>query len=115
MKILTVSYRALRTGRGYNNQAVEATAEVQDIETPDEALRKLRSWVDSQVDERLKAEEYYEDLSNIRDRAAFAQRELERVEKRAHAYRELLKEKPKLSALAQQHGLGGDALLLDNI
>lgn len=115
MKITEVSYRSLRTGRGYNNTAVEAKAHVGDGEDPAKVLAELRFWTDKAVDDTLERENAYEKLCDIKASVAYAQEELERLQKRAQAYRNLLKEKTRLAELARNHGLGGDALLLDQI
>lgn len=66
MKIITVEYRRLRNLGNYENETVGATAEVQDGETPEEALEKLKVFVAEQLlakqreiefDEALKAEQ----------------------------------------------------------
>ncbi|MFY9351661.1 MAG: hypothetical protein WBL20_07815 [Sphingobium sp.] len=115
MKITEISYRSLKTGRGYNNSAVEARARIEEGETPEIALAELKFWVEKQLDGQLKQQDAYEELTNVLDRVEWAKREADRHEKRGKAYRELLKEKPRLAELARANGLGGDALLLDMI
>lgn len=115
MKIMEISYRSLKTGRGYNNSAVEARARLEAGEDPEKALAELKFWVEKQVDDNLKQQEAHETLTNVLDRVEWAKREADRHEKRGEAYRELLREKPRLADLARANGLGGDALLLDQI
>lgn len=49
MKITTLSFRQLRSGPGYEHRAVEATAILEDGETPEEALDDLQQWVARQI------------------------------------------------------------------
>lgn len=113
MKITEVSYRALRTGHGYNNTAVEAKAEVGDGQDADAVLAELKHWVDGQVDEQLKRHDAYETLSSLGQQIVYAKSERDRLEKRVEAMREIVREHQKLADLARNHGLGGCALLLD--
>lgn len=115
MKITEVSYRALRTGRGYNNTSAEAKAEVEDGETPESVLARLRQWVDGQIDETLKRDDAYEKLSEINERLGDAQRDLERVEKRAKEARAFIAECREIADIARREGKGGMALLLENV
>ncbi|WP_069337189.1 hypothetical protein [Sphingobium yanoikuyae] len=115
MIITEISYRSLKTGRGYNNSAVEARAQLEDGEDPDKALADLRFWVEKQVDDNLKELSAMDSLRSATDRLEGARAEAERIEKRVDAYRTILKEKPRLAELARANGLGGDALLLDHM
>lgn len=115
VEITSVTYRALRSGRGFSNSAVEATAIVPEGSDPSAVLAQLRQFVDAEVDENLKRTDAYETLSDINLRIIDAKSELERTEKRANAYRSLLKERTKLADLARANGLGGDALILETI
>src|SRR4051812_7907406 len=51
MKIVTVEYRELRTGSGYNNKTVGAVAEVLAGQTPEITLGELKEWVAGQFDD----------------------------------------------------------------
>lgn len=115
MKITEISYRSLRTGRGYNNTAVEARAEIGSDQTPEEALADLRAWVDQQVDEHLKRQDIYEKISDLNERLGYLLKEEETVKRRVEEMRTLLRERHKLADLARSRGLGGDALLLENL
>jgi hypothetical protein len=115
MKITQISYRRLKTGTGYNNSALEATAAIEPHEDPIAALAELKFWVEKQLDDQLKQQDAYEKLQRVEDRVAFARAEADRHQKRGEAYRELLREKPRLIELARANGLGGDALLLENL
>lgn len=48
MKIVTVEYRELRTGSGYNNTTVGAVAEVLPGQSPEITLAELQTWVGAQ-------------------------------------------------------------------
>ncbi len=64
MNITSVRYRELATLSGYNNVAIEAEAEV-GSNTPDEAVEKLKKWVQKQiadVKERERMESTIEEL-----------------------------------------------------
>lgn len=113
MKITRVSYRSLRTGRGYNNSSVEATAEVGDDENPEAVLSELRFWVDRSVDETLKREDAYEALESIRGTVEYQMQESARLEKRIMAQRAVIAEHSDLAEIARREGKGGGALLLE--
>lgn len=126
MKITSIGYRALRTGRGYNNAAVEAHAAIAQGEDPVKALDELKFWVDKRLDASLELDDAYSDLQSVRGRVASAKQEAERLEKRNSAIRdyehvarevdagrEVLKMFPKLVELGREHGLINAADLLD--
>lgn len=115
MKIVEISYRSLRTGRGYNNSALEAKAAVQPGESAEIVLMELRHWVDKKLDDTLKREDAYEDIDHLEARKTSLKGDIERLEKRADAFRDLMRQKQKLAALARDNNMGGDALLLDDI
>lgn len=50
MKITAVGYRRLKNLGNYENEAVEATALVEDWEDPAQTLDALRSWVGDQLE-----------------------------------------------------------------
>lgn len=49
MKIVAVRYRKLVSGPGFSNQAVEAEANLEEGETPEDALFNLSAWVQVQL------------------------------------------------------------------
>lgn len=49
MRIKTVSYRTNARVEPYVHRHIEAMAEVQSGETPEEALEALKEWVDGQL------------------------------------------------------------------
>lgn len=126
MKITSVSYRALRTGRGYNNAAVEAHATIDPDEDPIKAVEELKFWVEKRLDASLELDDAYADLASVRGRVETAQRELERLRDQSQTIRdhselkrqiaaghEVLKKFDKLVELAREHGLSNAADLLD--
>jgi hypothetical protein len=115
VKITEISYRALRTGRGYNNTAVEGRAIVEPDEDPARALAELRFWVDKQVDSTLKIDDAYADLAGVQGRVEYAKREAERYEARTKEARQFISECHELAELAKEHGKGGVALSLQQL
>lgn len=112
MKITSVTYRCLRTGSGYNNTAVEATAAVAERDDPKQVLEELRFWVDREVDQRLKMEKELSSLDSLRYRVEQLQVQADRLQKRVDGQNEIIRENQKLADLARENGLGGAALLL---
>jgi hypothetical protein len=49
MKVDRVTYRRLVTDENYSNRAIEASAQVEPGEQPEETLRALRGWVGLQL------------------------------------------------------------------
>jgi hypothetical protein len=115
MKIVEVSYRALRTGTGYNNTSAEARAIVDDGETPEDAMLAIKQWVDGQISENMKRDSLHQTIAQLSEQAGNWEKECARLKKRTDGYLDLLREKRKLAELARANGLGGDALLLDQI
>jgi hypothetical protein len=54
MKIQTVTYSRLVSGPNFSNQTIGATAEVEGVEAPENALAALESWVAYQHELRRK-------------------------------------------------------------
>lgn len=85
MKITTVRYRKLVTGSGYNNQAVEAEAEVGKGEKPEDVLLELALWVRGQLGEtpvgldftqlRFEVEQLYRTRDQLRQAVVRAETE----------------------------------------
>jgi len=71
--------------------------------------------VNKQVDDTLKLDNAYEELSEVQARVGYAQKEAERYEKRAAEARAFIKDCRELVDLAREHGKGGIALTLGNI
>lgn len=115
MKISEISYRALRTGHGYNNTSVEAKTVVDENVAPEQALAELRAWVDGQVDEQLKRHDLFEKIADLNDRAGRALRDAERYEARAEAAKAFIRECRDLADIARKDGKGGIALTLENL
>lgn len=72
MKIQTIEYRRLKTGPGYTNETVGATAILEPDDIPVEVLNALRGWVNLQLGIR-------EDIDALAQRTSDARWELERV------------------------------------
>lgn len=115
MKITEISYRALRTGRGYNNTSVEGRAVLEEDDTPEQALQELKFWVERQIEAGLKIDDAYADLANVQARVGYAEKEAERYEKRANEARQFIKDCRELAAIAREHGKAGMALSLENL
>jgi hypothetical protein len=115
VKIVNVTYRALRTGSGYNNVAVEACSIVGFEDDPDTVLAELRFWVDKQVDSKLKLDDAYADLASVQGRVEYAKREAERYEARTKEARQFITDCHELAELAKEHGKGGIALSLQQL
>lgn len=126
MKITSISYRALRTGRGYNNAAVEAHAQIDADDDPIRALEELKFWVEKRLDASLELDDAYADLASVRGRVELAKRDAERIEQRNQAARDherimreveagsaVIKKFERLVELAQEHGLSSEAAELD--
>lgn len=54
MKITTISYQAVKNLGNYESERLEATADVEEGETPDDAALKLRQWVNLQLIEPVR-------------------------------------------------------------
>jgi hypothetical protein len=86
MKILTVEYRELRTGSGYNNTTVGAVAEVELGQPPEAVLSDLREWVAGQfgaAEQRADLKQTIRDLEWQHDNA---QRKVDLVDRKWKAY-----------------------------
>lgn len=101
MKITSVTYRRLKSGPGYEHEAVEATAEVGE-ETPLEALTELRGWVDAQLGERQRAQQLAWDASEAETRLRAARAELKSVQGLIAEAREVWN---GAKAFCERHGL----------
>ena len=72
MKINTVGYRRLKNLGNYENEAIEATALVEDWEDPAQTLDALRNWVEDQLGIR-------ETVSSLHDQCNDLRHELEQL------------------------------------
>jgi hypothetical protein len=113
ISITEVTYRALRTGRGYNNTSVEAKAAVPATLTPEAVLSDLRMWVERQIDAHLELDDAWADLQSAQRRAKGYKEEAEQLQKKIDAQRKVLQEHSKLAEIARREGLGGPAMLLE--
>ena len=113
MKITEISYRSLRTGRGYNNTSVEARAIVEAHESPEKALADLRFWVDKQVDDTLKREDAYATAESIEQSIEWKRDQVARLDKEIAAKRAVVREHGALAKLARESGLPTMATLLE--
>jgi hypothetical protein len=88
--ITSVTYRKLVTGPSFSNQAVEATAQVLDGDSPEDVLLQLSQWVKSQLGEgsavmndpetlRLEVNHLHNQRQQLRGAIAGAEAELRKV------------------------------------
>ena len=66
MKITAVSYRRLKNLGNYENEAVEATALVEDWEDSAQTLDALRSWVEDQLEIRGTVKSLHDQRNDLR-------------------------------------------------
>lgn len=66
MKITAVSYRRLKNLGNYENEAIEATALVEDWEDSVQTLDALRSWVEDQLGIRETVSSLYDQRNDLR-------------------------------------------------
>lgn len=52
MRIKTISYQAVKNLGNYESERLEASADVEEGEDPDDAVLKLRRWVNLTLDAR---------------------------------------------------------------
>lgn len=88
MKIDRVTYRRLVTGDNYSNRAIEASAQVEDGDTPENALFNLSLWVASALNDPKKSPDLLalrEEVEGAAESAEYwastARRERERYQK----------------------------------
>lgn len=92
--IKSVSYRRLVTLPNFCNHVVEATAVVEDDETPENALGILRGWVDAQL-------AVHDELKSSREQLWNARQQLLEV---GNQVRQLEQRKRSLSTMVEQFG-----------
>jgi chromosome segregation ATPase len=76
MKIDRISYKELKTGYNYNNTSVGAEAQLEEGETPEDALDNLKMWVKEQLGEPEDA------IRSKRSELIFLKTQLEEANKR---------------------------------
>lgn len=65
MEIKQVTYRALKNLGNYENETIEAVADVGEGETPEETLAKVREWVVTQLGQAYEARDLQERVERL--------------------------------------------------
>lgn len=116
MKITVVRFRRLQShDRGYGHDAVEAEAQVEDGETPEEAIDTLKGWVAAQLSHLKKTSELTHSLTQLMTDVKYYEGSLARVQQQIEYNRKILREHDKLAELARANGLDFEADQLDGI
>lgn len=114
MKITAIRYRRLKSQTvGYGHEAVEAEAQVEDGEAPDDALSALKAWVDRHVDAALRHEYNARRAEELANRVAGLESDRDRLRSEVERNREILRQHSKLADLARANGMGEQADLLN--
>jgi hypothetical protein len=92
MKITSVSYTRLQTLKGYNNERVGATADVNYGETPDQVLNILRDWVEKRLLVEVDVVEREEVIERLGYRKDELQRNIAHLEARYEHLRNILRQ-----------------------
>lgn len=114
-RITSVSVRRLVSGPGYNNNAIEVSAQVEDGDDPATVREQLTQWIDDEL-MRIKAIERLSStaidlahqVKNLEDRRDYLKPLIDRGEK-------IITGHEKLRDLAQKNGLGYLANLGDEL
>ncbi len=86
VKILTVEYRELRTGSGYNNTTIGAVAEVNADSDPQATLAELQVWVSKQFGHDSRRSELKEKIADLEWQHENAERRIALVNRKWDAY-----------------------------
>ncbi|MDB5552161.1 MAG: hypothetical protein JWL86_2145 [Rhizobium sp.] len=115
MKITTIRFRRLRShDRGYGHDAVEAEAEVQLGETPDEAFSALKAWVDAKLTEEREIGRINGDLQSLRQQLEHETRDRDRLKKEAEEWRAIARSNADFLELARKAGRDDLIALIDD-
>ena len=90
MQITSVEYRRLRSFGTYENESVGATALIEDGETAEETLQKVRSWVNQELTVAQAASASRGVLDDLHRAVGYKQAEVERLDKTIQQMRDFL-------------------------
>lgn len=79
MNITSVSYRALVSGPGFSNHAIEAQSEVSVHDEPELVLLDLKNWVDTQLRAWGESRRLMEDRDALREDVLALERTRDRL------------------------------------
>ena len=109
MKVTTIRLRKLvSTPHGYGHHAVELEAQIEDGESYDEAMEKLRRQVDAQVHQAGERDTLTQTLDELRRDVKWHEDRLARVKAEVTANRAIIKAHDQLQQLAAKLGVAWD-------
>ncbi|HCF26957.1 MAG TPA: hypothetical protein DEV81_07050 [Cyanobacteria bacterium UBA11049] len=81
MKITKITYRALKSKGNYENEAFEASADVEDWEDPIATAESLRQWVEQRLNLQETVENLEQKRADLENEIAEAKDKWERIDR----------------------------------